>query len=115
MSKLFFDHLISFEEVNLEITKSASSKEEQEELWQLVDEMIHHRVLGYILGKLSQESHEEFLTKFHSAPYDEGLFDYLKEKIGQNVEELVRQELGSLAFEILEEIGSQPAKKSKKK
>jgi hypothetical protein len=115
MSKLFFDHLIDFTEVDLEIKRSTSSKDEQEELWQLVDEMIHHRVLGYILGKLPQGSHEEFLARFHSAPYDEGLFDYLKEKIGQNVEELVREELGSLAFEILKEIGSKPAKNGKKR
>ena len=114
MSKLFFDHLISFEEVELTIKKFTSTKEEKEELWQIVDEMVQHRVLDFILGKLPEKEHEDFLTKFHAAPYDEGIINYLKEKIGQNIEELIRQEIGSLAYEILEELGSKPPGKIKK-
>ena len=41
MSKLFFDHLVSLEEVEIEIRKNASSKEEREELWKLVDGIVN--------------------------------------------------------------------------
>ena len=104
MSKLFFDHLVVYEEVEKGISKVAKSQEERDELWQIVDELVHHRALGFILDKLPRAHHEEFLEKFHQAPYDEGLFDYLKEKIGENVEELLKEELGGLAYELLEEI-----------
>lgn len=104
MSKIFYDHLIVLEEVEAEIKKTAETSEEREELWQLVDEIIHHRVLGSILDKLPGEHHGEFLEKFHKAPHDESLIDYLKEKIGENIEEVIRQEMGDLAYEILEEI-----------
>jgi hypothetical protein len=104
MSKLFFDQLIVLDEVDKEIKKVASSKEEQEELWQLVDEMVHHRVMGCVLDRLPKLHHEEFLAKFNAAPHDESLLDYLKEKIGENIEELIKQEVGDLAFELLEEI-----------
>lgn len=104
MSKLFFDHLIILEEVDDEIKKVAKSKEEKDELWQLVDEMVHHKVLGCVLDNLPAKYHHEFLEKFHLAPYDEGLIDYLKEKIGANIEELIKQEIGSLAFELLDEL-----------
>ncbi len=104
MSKLFFDHLVSLEEVEKEIKKVSASKEEKEELWQLVDEIMHHKVMGCILDKLPRDNHEEFLEMFHKHPHDEGLIDYLKEKIGENVEELIKEEIGTLAFEILNEI-----------
>ncbi|OGM75673.1 hypothetical protein A2210_02975 [Candidatus Woesebacteria bacterium RIFOXYA1_FULL_40_18] len=104
MSKLFFDHLVSLEDVEKEIKKVATSKEEKEELWGLVDEIMHHKVMGCILDKLPRDNHEEFLEMFHKHPHDETLIDYLQEKIGENIEELIKGEIGNLAFEILNEI-----------
>src|SRR3989344_6046281 len=106
MSKIFYDHLLILEEVNLFIKRTAQTEEEREELWGLVDEIIHHKVFDVILGKLPREHHEEFLEKFHASPHDESLIDYLKEKIGQNIEELIKQEIGSLGEEILREINT---------
>ena len=106
MSKLFFDRLIILEEVEAEIKNVAETKEERDELWQLVDETIHHRVLDTILDKLHHSHHKEFLEKFHKAPYDERIMDYLKEKIGENIEELIKNEIGALAFELLEDLKS---------
>ncbi|OGM16003.1 hypothetical protein A2V56_04550 [Candidatus Woesebacteria bacterium RBG_19FT_COMBO_42_9] len=104
MSKLYYDHLVVLDEVEAEIKKSTKTLEEKEELWKVVDETIHHRVMGCVLDKLPREHHEEFLHKFHKAPHDESLIDYLKEKAGENIEELIRQEIGNLAFELLQEI-----------
>ena len=39
MSKLFFDHLIKLDEVEVEIKKVTKTQEEREELWQIVDEI----------------------------------------------------------------------------
>lgn len=104
MSKLFFDHLIILDEVYAIVNQTANSQEEKEELWGLVDEIIHHRVFDVILGKLPHKHHHEFLEMFQKRPHDESLIDYLKEKIGENIEELIRQEIGSLGAEILAEI-----------
>ena len=101
MSKLFFDHLIVFEELEGKIDSVAKNQEERDELWAIVDELVHHKALGLVLDKLPAKFHKEFLEKFHQAPYDEGLLDYLKEKIGENIEELLRQELGNLAYDLL--------------
>lgn len=104
MSKLFFDHLIVLEEVDSEIKNVAETKEERDELWGLVDEMVQHRVMDTILDKLHHSHHEEFLEKFHKAPHDESLIDYLKIKIGENVEELIKNEIGALAFDLLDDL-----------
>ncbi len=105
MSKLFFDHLIILEEVDSEIKKIATSTEEKEEMWLLVDEMVHHKAFDSILSKLPRDNHEEFLELFHSGPHDEiVIFNYLKNKIGQNIEELLKAEFGEFTYEILKEL-----------
>ena len=109
MSKLFFDRLMVLEEVELEIKKTASSKEEREELWMLVDEIVNHKVLEKVLDKLPRAHHEEFLELFHKCPHDEqAIFGYLKGKTGQdNIEEILREELKSISTDILKEIRPQ--------
>ncbi len=104
MSKLFFDHLLSLDKLDSEIKKIAKTQEEREELWLLVDEIIHHKVFEVILDKLPRDNHEEFLEMFHKAPHDENfLFGYLKQKIGNNIEEILREELGNITYEILKD------------
>jgi hypothetical protein len=104
MSKIFYDHLITLEEIEIHIKESVETYEERRELWQIVDEIVHHRVLGCILDHLPHNHHQEFLQKFHSCPYDEGLLDYLRERIKKDVEEIIRKETENLASEILKEI-----------
>ena len=104
MSKLFFDHIIVLDEVEDEIKAIGKTSEERDELWKLVDEIVHHKVLDTTLEHLPRKHHEEFLEKFHLAPHDEGLIHYLTEKIGKNVEEIIKQEIGNLAYELLETI-----------
>ncbi len=107
MSKLFFDHLVELKEIEKQIKKVAKSQEEKEELWGLVDEMVHHKVMGCILDKLPKDNHEEFLGLFHKSPHDgELIFAYLRKKIGDNIEELIRQEIGDLSTDILKDISS---------
>ena len=107
MSKLFFDNLIEFKEIDKQIKKVVKDSAEREELWLLVDEIIHHKVMGCILGKLPRDNHEEFLNLFHKSPHDEKLiFKYLKEKIGDNIESLIQQEIGDLSSDLLKEIKS---------
>lgn len=104
MSKVFYDHLIVLEEVENEIKSSTQTSEEREELYEIVDEIIHHRVLGIILDYLPEKYHPTFLEKFHETPHDHGLMEYLNNKVEKNMEEVIKQEIGSLAYEILQEV-----------
>jgi len=111
MSKLFFDKLLNLEKVDYQINRVAHSQEEKEELWTLVDEIVHHKVMGCVLDRLPSDSHSEFLTLFEHAPHDEKrIFDYLNKKVGANFAEILEQELGQLSVELLETIGP-PQKK----
>jgi len=105
MTKLFFDNLVAFEEIEVFIKDSASSEEEREELWKIVDEMVHQHVLTCILEKLPNEHHFAFLEKFYSCPYDAKLIDYLNEKIKDDVEKIIKEKINILEKEILKTIG----------
>ena len=106
MSKLFYDHLIVLTEVESAIKAQAETEEERHELWQIVDEIIHLRMLELFLNRLAEKHHDEFLEKFHKRPHDESLIDYLNEKIGENIEDIILQELGDFSYELLGEIKS---------
>jgi len=104
MSILFYDRLLVLDEIDREIKTKAKTSEEKEELWGLVDEIIHHRIMGCVLDKLPAQNRPEFLARFNKAPHDEGLFKFLTEKIGQDIEEFLKIEIGKLKNEILQTI-----------
>jgi len=104
MSRIFYDYLISLEKIEIEIKKTVELPEEREELWQIVDEILHHRIISVILDKLPQEHHLEFLENFHSAPHAESHINYLSERVVEDIEELIKKEAEKLTNEIIEEV-----------
>lgn len=107
MSKLFFDRLVELKKIDKEIRKVAKTPEEREEIWAIVDEMVHHKVMGCILDKLPRPHHEEFLEIYHKSPHDEELlFGYLKTKAGPDIEDVIKGEIENLSSELLKEIES---------
>lgn len=107
MSKLFFDHLIELKEIDKQIKRVAKSTEEKEELWLLVDEIIHHKVMGCILDKLPREHHEEFLDIFHKSPHDSDLLiKYLRSRTNSDIEDLIIKEINDFSLNLLDEIKS---------
>lgn len=104
MSKLFYDHLIVIEDLEDEIKRLGLEPEEREEIQQLIDELVHHRVLGCVLDRLPKRHHRHFLDSFHQAPYDEAHLIWLAEKIEGDVEKVIKEEIQSLKKEILEDI-----------
>lgn len=104
MSKVFFDKYVSLAKLERYIRKVTNSNDEKQELWRIVDEMVHHRVLHCVLNELKPEYHEEFLVKLESGPHDESLLDYLTQKIKKDISTFIRLEIKSLENEVLKEI-----------
>lgn len=115
MSKLFFDHILSLDDIEKEIAKKTNSHEEKIELWQIVDEIIHHRVIGCILDNLPNEEQKKFLDKYQKNPYSKEILTYLQEKLERDVNEFLKEEISDVASEILIELGSASKRKGKKK
>lgn len=110
MSKIFYDHLVLREEITAELDLHSLELEEREELLQLIDETLHHTTLNVILNHLPKEHHREFITKFHAAPYDEKLLDYLQKHVSVDIKSEIAAQAAKIKKEILAEI-----KKSRKK
>jgi hypothetical protein len=104
MSKIFYDHLIVFQEIDLEIKRNIQRSEDREELWKIVDEIIHHHVLVCILDKLPDKDHSDFLEKFHSSPHDTGLIVDLNKKTGEDIEKIIQERMKILEKELIKEI-----------
>lgn len=107
MAKLFFDHLIEFEEIEVELKNADLTSDEKQELGKLIDSMVHHRVIGRVLKHLPKSHHEEFLNKFHKTPYDPALLSWIDQRIESSVERHIREEVKTLKAEILEDLKSQ--------
>ncbi len=110
MAKIFYDHLVLREEVIAELDRYNIAVEEREELVRLVDETLHHQVLEVILTHLPKEKHKEFLTRFHQAPHDEKLINYLKSETQVDIETEIQKTAQKTKKQLLSEI-----KRSRKK
>jgi hypothetical protein len=106
MSKLFWDKHIIFEEIEIELKGLELHRSERREVERLIDQLLSHRVLDRILTHLPKHHHDEFLKKFHEAPYDEKLVKYLDEKIDESVEKHVKDEVEKVKKELLHDIKS---------
>ncbi|OGY09042.1 MAG: hypothetical protein A2782_00960 [Candidatus Blackburnbacteria bacterium RIFCSPHIGHO2_01_FULL_43_15b] len=104
MSKLFYDHLIILEEVEIELGKLELDRDEKRELEELIEETLHHRVLDRVLSELPRVHHEEFLQRFAETPHDPCLIGYLNKKIEQSVEEHIQDEVKKMKKEIMADI-----------
>gem|GEM_PF-483548 len=102
MSRLFYDHLINLSKIEKLIKKHVKDSEARYEIYRLIDEIIHHRVIGCILDRLPKHHHKDFLNHVHKKPHDTGVLDYLKERLAEDVEEFIRQEIYLLGNELLE-------------
>jgi hypothetical protein len=63
------------------------SEEEKQELWNLIDEIVHHRVIKFFLDNLDSSHHPQFLENYFEKPHDEVHIEYLKEKVGDHIHE----------------------------
>ena len=103
MRSTFYDNLITTTPIMAEI-KDDLSHIEQEEIHEMIEDILHHRIMEVILHDLPIEHHENFLLRFHTDPTDQDLFVFLKHhspKIEEKILEvvvIVHEELKSDLF-----------------
>ncbi|KKQ95866.1 MAG: hypothetical protein UV74_C0013G0471 [Candidatus Woesebacteria bacterium GW2011_GWB1_43_14] len=100
MSKIFFDHLVELDKIERKIKKIAQTPEEREEIFHLIDEIIHHRVIGCILDRLPESEHRRFSKKLVERPFDDRIISYLQKKISEDVEEFIKKEIADIKDEL---------------
>ncbi|OGM30110.1 hypothetical protein A2801_03865 [Candidatus Woesebacteria bacterium RIFCSPHIGHO2_01_FULL_41_10] len=101
MSRLFYDHLLDLDELETRVKVITKDREEQNEIFRLIDEIVHHRVVGCILNHLPEEHHEKFLVHLSERPHDKQILDFLRDKILEDIEGFIKQEIRTVAIELL--------------
>src|SRR3972149_6175670 len=100
MSKLFYDHLVDLSELEKLVKKHVKDEEARHEIYKLIDEILHHRVVGCILDRLPENHHKEFLTHVSEKGHDESILEYLQERITEDVEEFIKHEVYLVGTEL---------------
>jgi hypothetical protein len=101
MSKIFYDDIIDLKEVEKHVKLAVKNPEEREEMYKLIDDILHHRLLYAILEKLPKEHHKEFMHRFAERPHDESHLVYLSARVQEDVKEFIKQEVRMLSTELL--------------
>ncbi len=109
MTKLFYDHLIIIEEVLAMLNKHSIPNNEQREIMELVDLLMHQEILSTILTHLPNGHHEFFLIRFHALPHDKRIIEFINEKSGKDMEKEILKTVNSVKKKVAHEI-SQHAK-----
>lgn len=104
MSKIFYDKLLKLEKVEKHINNVADTNEQKQEMWGIVDSMIHYKMMDLILQKLQQDLHKEFIEEFTKNPRDKGHFKYLKKHIGEDIKSFLSLEMERFTLVILNEL-----------
>lgn len=107
MSKLFYDHLLDLNDLEALIKKNVKDQDARQEIYRLIDEIVHHRVIGCILQRLPSEHHKDFINHVASRAHDEGILEFVRERVSEDVEEFIKQEVYMVGREILDMFGEE--------
>ena len=98
----FYSHLVSIEEVLIELDTLELSPDERHHLGQLLDSNLHHTVLDAILAELEEEDKEDFLRLLNSEKHDK-IWEHLNDK-ADNIEEKIQKAAKDITSQMQKDI-----------
>jgi|SRR5581483_8348827 len=97
--------LTRLEKLEKIIKQSSANSDEKEELWTVVQEIVHHRIIGCILDNLDKSHHEAFMSKYlDKKNIDEEIISFLEEKEGKEITHKLHNTIQEIEEEILKEL-----------
>lgn len=103
MAFLFYDHLVNKHEILIIIDQLDAEPEKKSKLKTLVDEILHNHVVGHILERLSPPHHGRFIEMLSETPYDLKIIEYLRSKIGEDIDDTIKDHGQGVVQKILED------------
>ncbi len=100
MSILFYDHLVNKEEIILLIESTEDPENHKNKAKQLVDDIIHHEIISFILEKLDSHKHKTFLTLVEERPYDPEIIVFVQTHTHPEIESELKQHAGTVVEQI---------------
>jgi len=100
--KTFYHHLVSTEEISIELDKLGLSEHERIELLEIAENTIHYTIIDIVLSELKEEDKKTFL-EHHVKSNHETTLRYLKEKI-DDLESRIKESAEILKSNFLKDI-----------
>jgi len=100
--KTFYHHLVSTEEISIELEKLGLPEHEQIELLEIAENTIHYTIIDIVLSELKEEDKKTFL-EHHAKSNHEITLRYLKEKI-DDLESRIKESAEILKSNFLKDI-----------
>ncbi len=104
MAPLFFDYLVVKTEIIDIISRKPEPENQKGRAIQLVDDIIYQGIVEHILSRLDPHNHETFLTQFHDRPYDPEIINYLRSKLGPDIEDDIRKAADKIVKKVLKDL-----------
>lgn len=93
MSLLFYDHWLNFDKLERRVRKVIGKNDDFDEICQIIDEIIQHRIIISILKVLPKEHHRDFATLLAKNPASDEVLDFLKARMKEDVMKVVKEAL----------------------
>jgi hypothetical protein len=102
MSQLFYDSFITLKEIERAINNIDLSNEEKQELWHLIDQLTHQRIMHTLLHHLPHQHHQHLLLLIKEKPHDTTIIEFVKENSEHDIEARLQKESENIVQELLE-------------
>ena len=83
MTKVFYDELVGIEEIFVEIERVELNHKNKQKVKKVIDEIIHYRMVTFILDHLPRVHHKTFLIRFQAAPHEKEHLVFLEKKLSK--------------------------------
>lgn len=103
MAFLFYDHLVNRHEIIIIIDQLEAEPEKKSKLKEMIDEILHNHVIGHILEKLHPTHHGRFVEMLSESPYDPKIIEYLRIRVGEDIDESIRDHAQGVIQKILDD------------
>ncbi|MFC1653339.1 hypothetical protein ACFL1M_00650 [Patescibacteria group bacterium] len=100
---VFYDHIIHIHHVHSEVETLPTTDNHKQELIEIIEETVHHKIIHKILDHLHTDHHELFLERFHTYPNDETILGYLKKYV-PDIEHHIKEAAEEVKYELLKSI-----------
>lgn len=101
--KHFYSHLVKIDNLIYELDSLNFDEDQKKHLGELVDSIIHHRIMDLVLAKLSDEDKIALSQKIGSSSTHQEIWEFVNAKI-DGVEIEIRQKIEQTSQEFIEDI-----------
>lgn len=103
--KVFYSHLlVKYGELTATVESLEISRSEKSKALELINQTIHHEVIGAILDHIDERHHRKILTRIAAAPDDPTVLDLVNRLAADDIETALRKRIAAMHLDLMEDL-----------